>query len=390
MTSRQREIFDLAGRLADEFRENAGVWDRENRFPHENWERMQAEGYMSLCVPEELGGLGAGVLEFFLAQERLASGDGATALGINMHHVGVVAAAGAWRRGDARAERYLRGVVAGDVVFAGCTSEPGRGGSLIRPGVEAVKSDGGYLISGRKSFFTGHNGATVFHSNATYEDPEAGARVINFRLPIGVDGITIHNTWDTLGMRGTQSNDLSFDNVFVPEEEVSYSYPADTFDPLIGQTFFGVNVPSFGAVFTGVAIGAAKWARDWARERGRQEDAEVRHTFAEIEIELETAKAVLYRQATEVDTGLFATLDVHEAFARGSFVKHLATTKAVAVVDLVSRVCGGVAYHRRFPIERLVRDVRAGVIMPLNSLDTHRLLGETSLGIVPDASRYHL
>ncbi len=390
LTPRQREIVDLAAGLADDFAETAAVWDRENRFPTDNWDRMRDEGYLRLCLPEELGGLGAGIQEFFLAQERLAAGDGATALAVNMHHVGVIAAVSAWRRGDERSGSYLRGVADGKVVFAGCTSETGRGGSLVDPGTKATRVDGGFTIVGRKSFFTGHHGCTFFHSNARYDDPDAGPQVLMFRLPIDAPKVTVHKSWDTLGMRGTQSDDLTFDGAFVPDEEVSLRYPVGTFDQKVGQGIFGVNVPSFGAVFLGVAGGAVAWGRAWVIERGRERDPEVQHAFAEMEVLLETARAVLYRQAHEVDSGLFAELGVQDAFARGSLVKHVAATNAVAVVELVSRVLGGVAYHRRYPVERLVRDVRAGPIMPLNSLDTHRLLGETSLGIVADAGRYHL
>ena len=76
LTQRQREIVELAGRLADEFAERAAEHDRTGSFPFENYERMREEGYLGLTVPEELGGMGAGLYDLILAQERLARGTG--------------------------------------------------------------------------------------------------------------------------------------------------------------------------------------------------------------------------------------------------------------------------------------------------------------------------
>ena len=85
LTSRQREIVELAGELADKFAERAAAYDRDNTFPFENYEDLRASGYLNLTVPEQLGGRGATLMELVLAQERLAMGCGSTALAVNMH-----------------------------------------------------------------------------------------------------------------------------------------------------------------------------------------------------------------------------------------------------------------------------------------------------------------
>src|ERR687892_1907448 len=99
LTPRQREIVALAGRLADEFAERAAEHDRDASFPFENYERMREEGYLGLTVPEELGGMGAGLYALILAQERLAAGDGSTALAVNMHVSPIGQLASLWRGG---------------------------------------------------------------------------------------------------------------------------------------------------------------------------------------------------------------------------------------------------------------------------------------------------
>src|ERR687898_1967726 len=97
LTPRQSELVALAARLADEFAERAAEHDRDGSFPFENYERMREEGYLGLTVPGELGGMGAGLLDLILAQERLAAGDGSTALAVNMHVSPIGQPASLWR-----------------------------------------------------------------------------------------------------------------------------------------------------------------------------------------------------------------------------------------------------------------------------------------------------
>ena len=384
LTPRQEEIVALAGGLADEFAERAAEHDRDNTFPAENWDRMREEGFLNLTVPEELGGMGGGLYDLFLADERLAQGDGSTALAVNMHLSPVLQMAMAWRRlRDAKNESYLRGVAEGRIVIASVTSEPGMGGAVLDNRTRAAKVDGGYLVSGHKMFFTENEVCTHFVTNARYDDPERGPRMLAYRTPKDVDGITIKHTWDTMGMRATQSNDIVFEDLFVPEDEVFHSFPVGHYDARVQQSIFTVAVPSFGAVFIGVAEGGMEWARDYVLRGGKERDGEVQRHFAEMLVLLEQARSTLYRHALEVDSGVYFSLPVQEGMARGNMVKYIATNNAVQIMDRVVHVVGGMGYHKRFPVERMYRDVRAGPIMPYNNLDAHRLFAETYLGIEP-------
>ncbi len=388
LTPREAEVVDLAGGLADEFAQTADDHDRENRFPAENWPRMQEAGYLKLCVPEELGGFGAGVREFFLAQERLSAGDAAVGLAVNMHLAPSMVMSLAWCRfQDPRAERHLRRIAAGEEVFASCTSEHGMGG--VQGAVDARKTtatrvDGGFLVSGHKVFFTGNEACTHFSSNALYEDPELGPRLISYFAAIGAEEITIKRTWDTLGMRATQSNDVIFDEMFIPDEEVGHSSPAGHFDARIQQSLFTGAMPSFGIIFLGAAGGAMDWARDYVVEKDRTGQAEIQHDFAALEVLRESARAVTYRHAHEVDSGVwFEALGVREGLARGAFCKYVCVNNAVAIMNKVMGIVGGVGYHRKFPIQRVYRDVLAGPILPFNNHDAHIIFAEDALDLPP-------
>jgi alkylation response protein AidB-like acyl-CoA dehydrogenase len=395
LTRRQREIVELAGRLADEFASRAAEHDQDGSFPFENYERMREEGYLGLTVPEELGGMGAGLYDLIVAQERLAAGDGSTALAVNMHVSPIGQLASLWRAsGDERLADVLRRAADGRLVYASMSAEPGDP-ILMSSTTVARPVDGGYRVTGKKIFGTESAVCTEFSTRALVDDPERGQTVIFFRLPREIDGMTVKETWDVMGMRATQSNDFALDNVFVPEEDVFHRYPANHFDGTMLKTVWGWAMPTFGAVYLGIGAGAMAFAGELALKMKKEDNPEVQHLFAEMEILLESARAVLYRHAHEMETGaLYSDLPVQEGMAKAVLTKYVATNNACGIVDRALHVVGGAGYFRRFPLERMYRDVRAGPIMPYTNLEAHDLFGRTSLGIeiapavpLPDSHR---
>ncbi len=395
LTPRQREIVELAGRLADEFAGRAAEHDRKGSFPFENYERMREEGYLGLTVPEELGGMGAGLYDLVLAQERLAAGDGSTALAVNMHVSPIGQLASLWRAsGDERLAEVLRRAADGRLVYASMSAEPGDP-ILMSSTTVARPVEGGYRVSGKKIFGTESAACTEFSTRALVDDPEQGPTVIFFRLPRDVEGMTVKETWDVMGMRATESNDFELEDVFVPEEAVFHRYPANHFDGTMLKTVWGWAMPTFGAVYLGIGAGALAFAREFTLRAKKRDHPQVQHLFAEMEVLLETGRAVLQRHAHEMETGmLYSELPVQEGMAKAVLTKYVATNNACGIVDRALHVVGGAGYFRRFALERMYRDVRAGPIMPYTNLEAHDLFGRTSLGIeiapavpLPDAHR---
>jgi alkylation response protein AidB-like acyl-CoA dehydrogenase len=382
LTPRQRELVELAGRLADTFAERAAEHDRENTFPVENYEDLRASGYLKLTVPEELGGGGATLPELVLAQERLAMGDGSTALAVNMHVSPIGQWASIWRdTRDEQLEELLRDVAAGKVIWASLTAEPGVANNLMDANTVAEKVEGGYRVNGRKIFCTNSVVATHFSFSARYDDPETGPRLMLFRAAKEADGFEFLQTWDTLGMRATQSNDLSIEDGFVPDEALVHSLPVNHFDARILKTVFAWAMPTFGCVYLGIAAGAMEIAKGLVRKRSREGDPLVQASFAQMEMLLETARAVLWRHCEEVVSGALFELGVQEGLARAGLAKVIPANNAVEIMRHVVDVTGGAAYMRRLPLERMWRDVQGGPIMPYNNHQALELLGATSLGV---------
>jgi alkylation response protein AidB-like acyl-CoA dehydrogenase len=299
-----------------------------------------------------------------------------------MHLTACASMANQWRRTRSeRLEQLLRGAAAGEIVHASVTSEAGFGGGLEDCATTATPVEGGYALNGRKIFFTEADVATHFITCAKLEHATLGPQMLFFNgIPTGTPGLSIERTWDTLGMRATQSNDLLLEDAFVGEEMLFHAYPVGHLDATIGLTVMSVNVPSFGVVALGVAAGGMAWARRWVLDRGRETASETQHAFAQMEVLLEAARATLYRHAHELATfDRAAQLSVREVYARGNLAKYIACENAIAIMDHVMELAGGAGYHRRFPVERMYRDVRAGAIMPYSAPDARTLFGGVAL-----------
>lgn len=356
---------------------HAGEHDRDATFVAEAYATMRANGYLTLAVPDELGGLGASLRQIGYAQAELARHDGATALAVAMHTY--LTAMQAWRRrkGAPDAEGALRRVVDEHLVMA--TS----GGSdwLWPTTVAEPDGNGGFRVSGRKAFCSQSPEATVVATSAVLGEPGDGAEVLHFSVPLAAPGVRIEETWDTLGMRGTASHDLVLDDVAVPGDKVSGRRPYGEFGtPLAAAAIH--FAPVIGATYLGIAAGARDVAVAGARTatRGPVATADlgrVQRQVGLMDAKLRGAWWALLGALDEMgddygaDPALLST--VMQA-------KRHAVTEAIAVVDLALDVAGGRGYFRRSPLERAYRDVRAGAFHPLTPEATLVHAGKLALG----------
>ncbi|WP_216215388.1 acyl-CoA dehydrogenase family protein [Amycolatopsis aidingensis] len=383
LTDRQREFVDMAAELADRFAERAAEHDRDNSFPHENYEDMRAAGFLRISLPEELGGLGGGMADILPAIERLAMGDGATALAVNMHISPLGQWSSVWRRtGDERLAEFLRLAAEDKLVWAAVTSEIGTPNLMTDARTTATKVAGGYLLNGRKNFGTNTSVATHCSTTARYEDPELGPRLMLFRVALDDPAVTIHQTWDMMGMRATQSNDVEYKDLFVPEESLVHSLPVGHLDARVMETVFAWAMPAFGAVYSGVAAGALDWAKRQLIRRGLASSARVQDTVAECEILLESSRSVLYRHADEFGSRrAIEELTVQEGLSRCALVKYVCTNNATEIFRKLVDAVGGASYVRKLPFERMWRDVQAGLFMPFANYAAKELIGATALDV---------
>ncbi|MBI3801081.1 MAG: acyl-CoA/acyl-ACP dehydrogenase [Deltaproteobacteria bacterium] len=390
-TERQQHFLELAAAHAEDFKPRVAQHDRENSFPFENVAAMKTSGYTNMTVPAELGGGGANLLDLVLAQERLARGDGPTAVAINMHIFNVWVRADLWHLGDEKQRPFLAASARDRLILSSGTSDPRMNTVIGFAGLNdttrrAEKVAGGYQVNGRAGFGTLCACADFLEETAHYDDPQKGPLCLFFSLPAKTPGIKIQNNWDSLSIRASASHDIVWENVFVPEESVT-ARPARTWDTY-NNVFVSWFMTSVSACYLGIAQAARDYAFNWVRDRIQLPfDRPVSHypgnqfLAAEMEVGLRAARATLVQTASALsEPALRANPSLMDILA----CKHFVTETAVSVVDKAMRIAGGAALSRSGPLEQMYRDIRAAIIHPLAGYDTLGLLGKLAFGIPPD------
>jgi alkylation response protein AidB-like acyl-CoA dehydrogenase len=363
--------------------ERASTYDRENRFFTEDFEELRAAGYLKMAIPKELGGQGMSLAEVCNEQRRLAYRAPSTALATNMHLYWTGVAADLRRMGDKSLEWLLREAAAGEVFAAG-HGETGNDLPLFLSSAKAERVDGGYRFSGRKMFGSLTPVWTRLGIHAMDSTDPQSPKVVHAFMPRDTKGYSIKDTWDTLGMRATRSDDTILDGAFVPDKYIARVLPAGTAD-LFVLAIFGWAEPTFGSIYLGLAerardlaIAGVKKRTALALTRSMAYHPEVQHCFSEMQLALESAGAQVDRVAEDwskgVDHGAQWAMKLVAA-------KHNAVEAAKKVVDLAMAVSGGAGMFKSNELERLYRDARCGGFHPANSLLVHEIVGKTVLGI---------
>ncbi|MGV3487902.1 MAG: acyl-CoA dehydrogenase family protein [Tuberibacillus sp.] len=377
-TSQEQDIVDLASSLANLFKENAAEYDKTGEFPHEHFKQLAQSGYGHLTIPSEYGGKSISLKELVLAQETLAMGDPATTLGVGWH-LGVLmdlAVRREWNEGVF--ERLCRHIVENGVFINRAMTEnqtgnPTRGG---RPHTKATKVAGGWEINGHKTFTTLSPIAEWFIVTASVEGTD---EVAGFLVNRHAKGVSIKNTWDTIAMRPTGSEDLLLENVFVEEsnkvETIGGGHRNDALPPA-----WLLHIP---ACYVGMAYACLLDTIEFAKNYQPNSLAfpikdvpRVRDLIGEMQLELYKARFTLYGVAEAWDNQPERRSKMGPEL---SAAKTIAVQAAARIIDLALNVVGGQSIYRKWPFERYYRDILAGRFNPPSDDSVYRQLAALAL-----------
>ncbi|EIV95439.1 acyl-CoA dehydrogenase family protein [Frankia sp. QA3] len=384
----------LARGVVDSIAARAGAADRDGELPAADLDDLRDAGLLGLLVPARLGGYGAGFADWADAARVLAAGSGATALVLNMH-TSVVGALAGTPDGLARAmgapesffaarDRMLARAAAGEFI-AVAMSERGAGSRLSELRTRYRREDGGYRITGVKSFCSGASHADVYFVAARAADgSEPGAKVSHFLVPRGT-GVSVEPAWDTLGMRGTGSHDVRLD-VWVPADALVGGL--EGLSLLVAQVMPQWLVASYAAVYAGVGRAAFDAGVEYARARRTVEMPgglaglpAVRARFGHADAALAALDAVVDECAHRVDADPGSASTNRWVWR----AKLLAGRTAQDVAASIVEACGTAATRRGHPLERLYRDARCGSLQPATTDVCADWLGLAALGGDPEA-----
>ena len=337
---------------ADEIAPIAAEIDRTDRFPRELWPRMGALGLHGITVEEEYGGSGLGYLEHVVAMEEVSRGSASVGLSYGAHSNLCV---NQLRRNGSEAQKrkYLPKLISGEHVGSLAMSEAGAGSDVVSMQLRAEKKGDRYILNGTKMWITNSPDAQVIVVYAK-TDPTAGPRGITaFLVETNTPGFKVAQKLDKLGMRGSSTGELVFEDCEIPAENV------------LGGIGKGVNVLMSGldyerSVLAGGPIGIMQAAMDvvlpYIHER-KQFGAPigtfqlVQGKVADMYTEMNAARAYVYAVAKACDRGQTTRKD-----AAGAIL--YAAEKATAMALDAIQCLGGMGYINETPAGRLLRDAK--------------------------------
>jgi alkylation response protein AidB-like acyl-CoA dehydrogenase len=388
MTMTENRFTVLDDEMLRRFDERAPAYDRDNRFFTEDFEDLRAAGYLMASVPTDFGGAGLDLGQINRLQRRIAYVAPATAVGINMHHYWTGLCADLHRAGDPSGDWVLAKAAAGHVFAAG-HGEAGNDVPVFLSSSQAVRVDGGWEITGHKIFGSLSPVWTYLGIHAMDTSDPANPQIVHAFLDRDAPNYHIDETWDTIGMRATMSNDTILERAFVPDEAVVLVCPAGFAGAGLFQvSLFAWALLGFAAVYSAIAhrafdetVKRVHQRHSLALTRSMAYHPGVQHQIAEMRIHLEALDAHLDRVCDDWSHGVDHGMDWPTKILA---CKYDVVNRAWAVVDAAFDLTGGAGIFRTSRFEQMFRDARLGRIHPGNSLLTHEIVGKLSLGINPD------
>jgi isovaleryl-CoA dehydrogenase len=335
---------------ADRIAPLAARIDEEDWFPTELWPEMGALGLHGITVAEEDGGLGLGYLEHVIAQEEVARASASIGLSYGAHSNLCVNQIRRWANPEQKA-KYLPKLISGEHVGSLAMSEAGAGSDVVSMKLKADKVQGGYVLNGTKFWITNAHYADTL---VVYAKTGEGSRgITTFIIEKDMPGFSVGQKIDKMGMRGSPTGELVFNDCEVPEENV------------MGPENGGVGVLMSGldyerTVLAGIQLGIMQACLDvvlpYVRERkqfGKPIGAFqlMQAKVADMYVALNSARAYVYAVARACDAGKTTRFD-----AAGAIL--LASESAVKVSLEAIQALGGAGYTKDWPVERFMRDAK--------------------------------
>ena len=346
-------IRDTTARFAsDRIAPLAAEIDQSNRFPRQLWPEMGALGLHGITVEEEYGGLGLGYLEHVVAMEEVSRASASVGLSYGAHSNLCVNQLRRWGS-DEQKHRYLPKLISGEHVGSLAMSEAGSGSDVVSMSLRAERIGDRYVLNGTKFWITNAPHADTLVVYAKTGPGEAGKGITAFLIEKDFKGFSVSQKLDKMGMRGSDTGELVFEDCEVPEENIM--------GPLNG----GVGVLMSGldyerSVLAAGPLGIMQACLDVVLPyvRDRKQFGKPIGSFqlmqgkiADMYVALNSSRAYVYAVAKACDAGKTTRFD-----AAGAIL--MASENAVKVSLEAIQALGGAGYTKDYPVERLLRDAK--------------------------------
>ncbi len=355
LTEEQQAIQELARTIADEqIRPVAAEYDQKNEFPWPVVKKMAEVDLFGILVPEEYGGFGGSMtMNMVLATEEMSKACGGIALAFAGTALGVLPIIIAGN--DEVKERFLPDVASGARLCAFAITEPMAGSDAGGIRTTAIRDGDHYVLNGTKQWIT-NGGEAEIYTVVALTNPEKGPRgasviVVEKDTP----GFTFGKKEDKMGIRGSATRELHFEDCRVPAENL---LGREGTGFITAMKTFDASRPGVGAQALGIAQGALDLAVDYAigrRQFGHPVSSfqGLRFMLADMAMKVEASRALIYSVSRHIDSGTKLRPTMYSAMA-----KCFAGDMAMEVTTDAVQVFGGYGYMRDYPIEKYMRDAK--------------------------------
>jgi butyryl-CoA dehydrogenase len=353
LTEQQKTIKSLARRIAEErLLPVRAELDEKEEFPWNIMKDLADADMFRVFVPEAYEGLGGGCLELCLVVEELSRVCSGVAVSYAASALGVMTVMEYGT--DEQKRRFLPDIASGKKLGAFAITEPTAGSDASNIKTTAEKVAGGYLINGTKQFIT-NGGEAEIYTIIALTDKNKGARGASaIIVEKGTPGFTFGKKEKKMGIRSSATRELVFRNCLVPEGNI-LGKPGLGF--IQAMRLFDRSRPGIGAQAVGLAQGALEAAVDYAQERVQFDQPlitqpVVQQMLADMAIQVEAARALVYAAARYVDSG------ARNVTEESAMAKVFASDAAMKVTVDAVQICGGAGYMRDYPVEKMMRDAK--------------------------------
>jgi alkylation response protein AidB-like acyl-CoA dehydrogenase len=358
--------------LGPRFAERAGDHDNNDTFVFENYAELKEHRFFSAQIPTKLGGGGLLHSEMCDLIRRLGGYCSSTALATSMHQHLIAASVWNYKHGNP-GQKLLEKVAANELVLVSTGAK-----DWLESNGTVERVDGGYKVSAVKIFASGSAAGDMVITSAPYEDPEEGWQVLHFPVPLNAEGVRIDEVWRAHGMRGTGSNNVVLEGVFVPDEAVVLKRSRGEYHP-VWNVIITVALPLIASAYVGIAETAAEIARERAKKSPT--DPILPILMGEMENQLAITRAMHRSAIAHANNWDFEP--TVENGNTGFIHKTVIVRAAAATVGKAVEAAGGPAYLRSSILERLWRDVTAGNFHPMAEKRQQLFTGRLAMGLEP-------
>lgn len=353
LTDEQKMIQELAEQIAREkIRPVRAQLDEAEEFPTEILKILAQSDLFGVCIPEEYGGLGGGILENCLAVEQLAR----ACIGVATSYA--ASGLGAYPillyGSQAQKAAYLPDIAAGKRLAAFAVTESGAGSDVTAIRTTAVKDGDYYVLNGTKQWITNGGEADIYSVLAVTDKTKGPRGASFFIVEKGDPGFSFGKKEKKLGIRASATRELVFQDCRIPKDRL---IAREGMGFIIAMKTFDKSRPGIGALGVGLAQGALDIAVEYARKRiqfGKPiiTFQAIQHKLADMAIKTEAARALIYAAARHLDT------DPPDAGKVAAMCKVFASDTAMEVTTEAVQVLGGYGYMRDYPVEKMFRDAK--------------------------------